>query len=283
MSTHFQVGENLPIHADHRSGAPGTYWRELRDSFRHPEFWAMSSWLDIIIRARKSRLGIVWLFVPSIVYVFGMGGFFASIMGGGEGFYAYVALGAMVFRSLMSTIIGSANVFIGSAAFIMDGHMRLTDYLLQSLAKSLFDFCTYLPALIVALYISSGAVDPLGLLFTIPALLVVYVNALWIATIFALIGARLPDVGQLLANVSVFFFLLTPIIWRKDAIAPGSIRDMLMQLNPFYYFVELFRAPAMGDPIPATVLAVVAAMTLLGLVAATFAYRRYARFVPLWI
>lgn len=265
------------------TGAPGAFWRELVESFRHPDFWAMSSWLDIIIRARKSRLGVLWLLMPSIVYVFGMGYFFASVMGGGEGFYAYVALGAMVFRSLMSSIIGSANVFVGGAAFILDGHMRLTDYLLQSLAKSFFDFCMYLPVLAVALYLAWPVIEPAGFLSAIPALALVYLNALWISAVFALLGARLPDVGQLLANISIFVFLLTPIIWRADMMPPGSVRAKLMQVNPFYHFVELFRAPVFGDVVPASTYWYLGTLTVFGLVAATLAYRRYARYVPLWI
>src|SRR3546814_7387246 len=97
------------------------------DLFRHPEFWALSSWLDIIVRARKSRFGILWLLAPSVVYVFGLGTFFRGMQpGAGTGdFFVHVALGAMIFRTLMSSVIGSANVFHGSVSFIMDGHMRL--------------------------------------------------------------------------------------------------------------------------------------------------------------
>src|SRR3546814_2163529 len=91
----------------------------------------MSSWLDIIVRARRSRMGIVWLLAPSIIYVFGMGTFFAAMRPVGSGItmgehFAHVALGMMVFRVLMSTIIGSASIFIGNQAFILDGHVRLT-------------------------------------------------------------------------------------------------------------------------------------------------------------
>src|SRR3546814_4405253 len=74
----------------------------------------MSSWLDIIVRARRSRMGIVWLLAPSIIYVFGMGTFFAAMRPVGSGItmgehFAHVALGMMVFRVLMSTIIGSRS------------------------------------------------------------------------------------------------------------------------------------------------------------------------------
>src|SRR3546814_16910948 len=92
----------------------------------------MSSWLDISVRARRSRMGIVWLLAPSIIYVFGMGTFFAAMRPVGSGItigehFAHVALGMLVFRVLMSTIIGSASIFIGTQASILDGPVRLTE------------------------------------------------------------------------------------------------------------------------------------------------------------
>ena len=203
-------------------GAPGRFWVELAQSFRNPEFWALSSWLDIIVKARKSSFGILWLMAPSVVYVFGLGKFFAAMQPGSRGmFYAHVALGAMIFRSLMSSVIGSANIFHGSHSFIMDGHVRLTDYLLQSLAKSFFDMCMYLPVVAIALVIF-GNVSLVGLLWALVALVVIYINGLWISAVFGLAGARYPDFGQLLNNVSIFLFLLTPIIWYPDAVPAGS-------------------------------------------------------------
>src|SRR5690606_35238316 len=56
-------------------------WRDLWASFRNPEFWALSSWLDIMVRNRQSRLGVFWLLVPPMVYIWGVGSFFASMMG----------------------------------------------------------------------------------------------------------------------------------------------------------------------------------------------------------
>lgn len=266
------------------SGAPGAFWREVMESFRHPEFWALSSWLDIIVRARKSRFGILWLLAPSVVYVFGLGTFFRGMQSDANpgDFFVHVALGAMIFRTLMSSVIGSANVFHGSVSFIMDGHMRLTDYLLQSLAKSFFDMCMYLPVVAITL-IFFGDISLPGLLVSLPVMVLVYINALWIAAIFALVGARFPDFGQLLNTVSIFLFLLTPIIWYPEMMPAGSIRAQLMRLNPFYHFVEIFRAPIMGQPVEMTSIWYVGVMTVAGLAVATLVYRRYARYVPLWI
>lgn len=269
------------------SSAPGNFWLELRDSFRHPDFWAMSSWLDIIVRARRSRMGIVWLLTPSVIYVFGMGTFFAAMRPAGSDMtmgehFAHVALGMMVFRVLISTITGSAGIFAGNHAFIMDGHVRLTDYLLKALAKAFFDMCMYLPAVAVALWLAGG-VAPLGLLTMVPALLLIYINSLWIAALFGVIGARLPDLGQLMATVSIFAFILTPIIWYPEMMPEGSFRGALMRFNPLYHFVEVFRAPILGNAVDSSSLWYIGGTTAVGLMISTLVYRRYARFVPLWI
>src|SRR5690606_17329928 len=55
-------------------------WRDLWASFRNPEFWALSSWLDIRGRNRQSRLGVLLVRVPPMVYNWGVGSFFASKM-----------------------------------------------------------------------------------------------------------------------------------------------------------------------------------------------------------
>jgi len=253
------------------------------ESFRHPEFWALSSWLDILVRSRRSYLGPLWLLTPTAIYVFGVGAFFAGMHGKTMSqFAAHVALGVVVFRTLMTALITSTGVFTGSHSFIMDGRTRLTDYVLQSLARSAFDLLTALPVVAIALAMYTG-VDATGLLLALPMMVLIYLNAFWVSVAFALVGARYPDLGQVLANVSTFLFLLTPIIWASDTVPPGSIRAKLMVLNPFFHFVELFRGPILGGPVPMLSLWVVCGMTLGGLVVATLLYRRYARFVPLWI
>jgi len=265
-----------------RIGAEGL-WSQLAESLRNPEFWALSSWLDTIVRARKSRFGVLWLITPSLVYVFGLGSFFAGMHGRSlMQFAAHIAIGAMVFRSLMSVIIESAGVFSGSYSFIMDGHMRLTDYLMKALAKAFFDMCMYLPVVMVALMMYEG-VHWKGLLLAPITLLVLYVNAFWISVVFALAGARFPDIGQLLSNVAIFLFLLTPIIWYPEQMPADSPRGQFMRLNPFYHFVTLFRAPILGEQVELQSVIYIAVMTVVGLVVASLLYRRYARYVPLWI
>ncbi len=51
-------------------------FRDIYDSLRNPEFWALSTWLDIVVRYRQSRLGILWLLAPPSHLCMGVGLFF---------------------------------------------------------------------------------------------------------------------------------------------------------------------------------------------------------------
>jgi ABC-type polysaccharide/polyol phosphate export permease len=257
--------------------------RDLVDGFRHPEFWALSAWLDIIVKYRRSRLGLLWLISPSVVYVGGVGALFAGLMGQSiRSFAAHVALGWIVFRLVSSVTTESTNVLFGARAFIMDGHMRLSDFVLRAIAKACFYFAMSLPVAIVALAFYPH-VHWMGLLVALLALVLVLVNALWVGVVFSLAGARFPDLSQFIGNIFMFLFLLTPIVWYPDRVPASSVRGMMMRSNPFYHLIEIVRAPVLGEPISHATWLYVAVMTVVGWSIAIVAYRRYARFVPIWL
>jgi ABC-type polysaccharide/polyol phosphate export permease len=258
-------------------------WRDLAGSLRAPEFWALSSWLDIVVRYRQSRLGLLWVLAPSVAYIWGLGAFFASMQSRPLGaFVAHLGVGYCVFRLVQMTLIEATGAFPAASSFILDGHVRLTDFVLRVLAKSLFYFAMSLPALAVALAIAPD-LDLRGLALAVVTLPVVMANALWIGVVFSLVGSRFPDLGQLVNTIFMFGFLLTPIIWDAAAMPPDSLRGMVVRFNPLFHMVELVRAPILGLPVEPFTVGFVAAMSVLGWALAALVYRRYARFVPLWV
>lgn len=257
--------------------------RDLRDSLANPSYWAYSTWLEIVAKYRRSRLGLVWAMVPSIAYIWGMGMFFASMRDiPASKMIPHVALGTIAFRLVTAVVTESCGVFGSQTSFILDNRVRLTDLLLRTLAKGLFYVVVALPVVAAALWIADG-LDPVGLLVSFAMLFVVMLTAFWISTIMALAGARFPDTQELIGSIVLFAYVLTPIIWFKADMPPGTFRGDVMRLNPMFHLVEVFRAPALGEPVEPGSIGFVAAMTVVGVLASVWAYRRYARQVPIWI
>lgn len=257
--------------------------QDLVAGLKYPAFWAFSGWLDIVVQVRRSRLGPLWLVSPSLIYIWGIGFIYGSFMHVGVRAYAaHVGVGYVVFKLTQSVIAESTSVLFHSRAFIMDGHMRLTDFVLRALAKALFHFVMSLPAVAIAL-----AVYPhlhlVGLLEGSAALLLVLVNVVWVGVLFSLIGARYPDLSNFIGNIFMFLFLLTPIVWYASSLPEDSVRGILSRLNPFFHFVEIVRAPMLGEHLSGYSWAYVGVMTVLGWSAAVGAYRRYASYVPIWL
>src|SRR3546814_19063471 len=64
-----------------------------------------------------------WLMSPAIVYIWGVGTFFASMMRMSlSEFAAYVAVGYLVFRFVNSAIVESNGTLAASAPFLLHGH-----------------------------------------------------------------------------------------------------------------------------------------------------------------
>ncbi|GHD71488.1 sugar ABC transporter permease [Luteimonas padinae] len=257
--------------------------RDYAGSLRSPEFWIYATWLELVTKYRRSRLGLFWAFLPSLLYTFGVGWFFAILQGyDALEFIPHMGLGYVFFRLVTVSLSEAGTACAGHASFILDGRVRLTDYILRVVAKALFYTLLATPVIGVALALSPDF-QAVGLLLLVPALLVVLANIAWMGAIVAVLGARLPDVNQLVGSILMFAFLFTPILWRADQIPAGSLRGSIARVNPLFHLVEIVRAPLLGEPIEKLTYAYLAIMLVVGWAAAILVYRRFARYVPIWV
>lgn len=258
--------------------------RDLAGSIRERGFWAYSVWLDILTRYRRMRLGALWLFLPPLAYVFGLGYLYATILGGGDiaRFLPHLGVGYILWRFSIRIITEASDIFSVHKAFIMDGRTRFTDYILRAFAKSSMFFAAGLVVVMIVLFASPAIQQsrlPL-LLLTVP---IYAANIVWMSAVIALLGARFRDTKEVISTGLIFGFLLTPILWDASLVPPDSLRGVLVRFNPFFHLIEFVRAPLFGLTPEPTSLAVVGVMTVAGWGGAALLYNRYARFVALWI
>src|SRR3546814_12756319 len=100
-------------------------------------------------------------------------------------FAAYVAVGYLVFRVVNSAIVESTGTLAASAPFILDGHVRLTDFVLKVIETSSFHFLISLPVVVPALALYPDLPWP-GLFVSLASLPIVIINALVVGSFFPL-------------------------------------------------------------------------------------------------
>jgi ABC-type polysaccharide/polyol phosphate export permease len=87
-------------------------------------------------------------------------------------------------------------------------------------------------------------------------------------------------VPQIVTTVLQVVFFVTPIIWQPGSL-PGRAR--IVAYNPFFYVLELVRAPLMGTAPSLRSWLVVLALTFVGSAIAFAMYVRYRRRIAFWI
>lgn len=257
--------------------------RDAVASIKNPEFWFFSAWLDLITKYRRSKLGVVWLVVPPAASYFVIGYFYAGLTGRTFlRFVPYMGLGYMLWRFVTHVISEVSTTMVSHRAFIMDGRTRLTDYVLRCVSRA-FLYLVVAALVLSAILAASPDVHLPGALLAMAALPVLLLNVFCLGVVVAMLGARYPDMHEFTATIFIFGFLLTPILWYPENLPHGSLRWIFMQFNPAYHFIDLIRSPLLGRALELRTIYFVVVATLVSMLTASVLYRRYARFVPLWI
>ena len=259
-------------------------FQHLAESFRRPDHWVYASWLDTVTKYRKTSLGVLWLLVPTIVYIWGIGGFLAALQpsANAKQFLAHVAVGFVVFRLIITVVSDATGAFDAYQSYIYDGNLRLTDFILRTLARSIYYFVFTMPLLAVAV-LGSPEFQAAGVPAALFGVVVVIVNLFLFAVLLSFLGARFPDIGELMGSVMMAAFLITPVVWYPAAAPEGTVHGALMRANPFHHLLSVIRAPLLNEPLEPLTWYYLAAMTVVGVIGAALAYRAFARRVPVWL
>lgn len=263
--------------------SPVPFLRDLVESIRKPEFWAFSSWLDTVSRYRRTRLGLIWMFLPMAIWIVVLGNFYAQVMNHPKAEYLpYLGIGYLLWRFIVMVTNDAVNSFRTHKSFILDGRTRLTDYVLRTLARATFYIVMGSLVVFVVLVWSPEVrwQNMLTVFLTFPFFLL---NMVWWVFVMSLFGARFPDTSEAIHTALMLGFLLTPILWVGERYAFGGIAWFLMNANPAYHLISLIRNPILGQAIPYSTMVYLALLTMFGWLVAMVLYKRYARYVPLWI
>lgn len=257
--------------------------RDTRDSLCRPDHWLYAAWLSIVTGARKNLLGIFWVVFPPIVYVWGVGWFLGMLNPGRlRPFMAHVGVSFVLFRLIVTVINDCASTYRVHAPYINDGKVTYTDYVLSPLVKALILFVFAIPVLFVAL-LMSDQFTPLGIPMAFAGLLVVVFNIYFWGVAISILGAKLPDFSEFLANLTMMLFLLTPIVWYPSSVPDGSMQNLFMKANPLHHLIAIVRDPLVGVAIEPLTWIYVVSMTVIGVFAALFSYKSFAKRIPVWI
>jgi ABC-type polysaccharide/polyol phosphate export permease len=240
--------------------------------------WA---WLDTVCRYRRSKIGPAWETINVLIMLLGITVVSSSVFGGGAlTNMAYVGLGVIVWSAISSSVTEGATAFLTNGSYITGSTMSIDLYIGRTVFKVFITFCHHVVLYFIGLLflpIPIGLVNLAALL----GVFLLFVNAFWVTGVLAFLVARFRDLEMIVRNLMQLAFFVTPVFWNVQTI--HSNRKFIVDYNILYYYLELVRAPLLGELPPLSHYAIVLGMTAFGYFLFYLIYRRLRRYLALFV
>ncbi|WP_167177227.1 galactan export ABC transporter permease subunit Wzm/RfbD [Saccharomonospora amisosensis] len=294
---------SAPTTAGSRSWARA--FADLKEGFGQRELWGHLAWQDIKQRYRRSVLGPLWITLSMGITALGLGLLYSQLFDAAIGtFLPYITTGFIVWNFILGCLTEGTDTFISNEGLIKHLPAPLSVYVLRTVWRQsiMFAHNMIIYFIVIALFwndvttpdysITAGGVPQPGLnwgvLLAIPAFALIAVNAGWVVLLFGISSTRFRDIPQVVASLINLLFFLTPIVWSTDILKDKfgesvGWRDLVAELNPLYHFIQILRAPLIGNQQSWHHWAVVAGFTVVGWALALLVMRNYRARVSYWV
>lgn len=253
---------------------------DLLDGLRCWELWAAMGLQGLRRGYRRSVLGPLWLTLSLGVLVTALGLLYGRLFNMPlERYLPHVALGFIAWQFVQAAVTRSCTVFVRHKVWITNAKRPLAMFVFKDVWENLLTMA-HNGLVYVGVAIIFGVAAGLHALLLVPGLALVVVNAVWVGLLLGTVCARFRDVAQIVGSVMRVVFFVTPVIWFPDQL---GARSHLALYNPFTYFIELVRAPLLGQGLPALTWMLVLAVTATGWTLTWLVFARYRSRVPYWV
>jgi ABC-type polysaccharide/polyol phosphate export permease len=245
------------------------------------DVWFTFAMDDMQQRYRRSALGLLWIMLSYAVFVGGISFFFGAFSEvSPERFIAYVAIGYAMFAFLMAQIQDGCQVFVNATTWIKSVSMPFSIHVLRSIFRAIFTLALNLIVAFSAMLIMGWRPELVALL-CLPGFVIYLINAVAVQYTFGLIAARYRDVAHLMNSITRIMIFMTPVLWVREEMT--GARAIVADLNPLTHYIEIIRAPLLGELPRLSSWIIVLAITMLVWVIAGVAGAHMRRRLPYWI
>jgi lipopolysaccharide transport system permease protein len=241
----------------------------------------MLGWLDIRQRYRRAMIGPFWITISMFVMIGSMGVLYSSLFKvDTHQFIPFLAAGFCVWFLISSTIIEGANLFIQAEDIIRNADVPIGIHVFRLLWRNLIVFGHNI--VVVLLVYAYFRLNPgLTVLLTLVGAVIVLANLGAIAVLVGSICTRFRDAPPIIANLVQIAFFISPVMYKPDLLV-GKLTAFAV-LNPFYYLLEVMRAPLLGIVPSVRTYAVLLVITIVNLTISFVFYRRFRSRIAYWL
>ncbi|MGY3041535.1 lipopolysaccharide transport system permease protein [Rhodanobacter sp. TND4EL1] len=253
---------------------------DLKQSIASWRLWMLLGWIEIRQRYARSRVGPFWLTISMGVVIASIGVVYGTLFGQKMSEYLpYLAASLVSWGMFASTVQEGSTAYISNAAYIRQVATAKLIYILQVPWRNLLILAHNFVIILILLAIF-GVPSWSTLPLFIPGLVILTLNATWMAMLTGLFSARFRDLPQIIASLVQVAFYVTPIMYRPEALTRFSF---LVRFNPLTYLLDVVRQPLLGQVPPMQTYMLTIGMAVIGWLLALAVTNRFLKRIPYWI
>ncbi|MBY4403996.1 ABC transporter permease [Rhodococcoides fascians] len=262
---------------------------DLRTGFNQRELWLHLGWQDIKQRYRRSVIGPFWITIATGVQAIAMGLLYSVLLDIDlREFLPHVTVGLIIWNLISAAILEGGDVFVANEGLIKQLPSALSVHVYRLVWRQLLllghNLLIYV--IIIAIFWPPGGLH-WTVIFAIPALVLILLNAVWVSILFGIIATRYRDIAPILGSFVTLMFFMTPIVWTTSGLqqmgGEAANRAKLVEINPLFHYLDIIRAPLIGEDQQAYHWYIVLGFTVVGWALAIVALKKYRARVPYWV
>ena len=248
-------------------------------------FWFSLVTNDIRSRYRRSILGVGW----SLLRPLGMTAIFCLVFGTLfnqkiETYAPYVLVGMTAWQFIMESLLTGCHCFTNGSSYIRQQKIPHAIFPLRIILGAGFHFGVAFTLGIGIAWYFQGIPSVAHLAFLPISVLILLALGWSLAIIAGVSQTYFPDTSHLLEIGMQILFYLTPVMYRTDAFAGRGRLTAVLNWNPFYSVLELFRKPLLDGELPSLFnLGMSLGITVVAGAIAWFLLRRLERTLVFWL
>jgi ABC-type polysaccharide/polyol phosphate export permease len=248
------------------------------------QLWGRLGWLEIRRRYRRTIIGPFWTSLSLFVFVVVLG-----VVGSGllskqsQEYVPFLVAGMVVWVLLSNILIEGGAVFISGAGLLRQKQFEYSLLVYSLVWRNLIVFFhNMIVYAVIFLFYAPQQITFKIIIFGIPGMVLLLVNAIWMTLLLGILTLRFRDVQQIVQSVVQISMFVTPIFWQPDSLS-GIRRILFVGLNPLYHLISIVRDPLLGHTPRLNSYIAVAIITIVGWTVTSIIYRKFRKRVTYWI
>jgi ABC-type polysaccharide/polyol phosphate export permease len=192
----------------------------------------------------------------------------------------YLTLGLLLWGFISNLVSEGCTVFTYNEIFLKQLSPPKSSFVMRLIWRNLLMLAHHM-VLYIPIVLYFGVPLKWTALWAIVGMALICVTGYWVALFLGMICARFRDIPPLVNSLLQVALFVSPIMWKKEGM--GKAVETLAALNPLYYYLELVRAPLLGQPINYQVWLVASFFTAAGFLFTMACFAQYRARITYWL